>query len=207
MENVITIAELKQFIETNRSKLNRDSTLLMTKGDSFGFIKHQSYLNLTGFYDWVLENGEKIEGGYGDALAIWVEPNAGKIVFGEVAKDVARTHEDFFRNFMFDGYESVPRNLQRFEQELNRMTENEDAIVTGLLDDHTENPFGLIESVKIVEPDNVKLLYKDSYGHEKEKSPKYPMLILKMGESFTQEIKPKANESYKHIKKYNDFKS
>lgn len=197
MKKVITINELKTFLKHNNSKLDDNSAILIVKDNTFGFLKHVSFLNLDGVYDWKLDNGELIEGTYGDALSMWCLPNIGKITYNEISENKC-SFDDLFYNFSFD---TKPPNLKEFKEEIDNIPNN-NAIVTALMG-RDENPFGVIYNIKIKK--NIKLKYHDSWGHDVESSPISPSLILEIGMGFKQIYNPdKTNESY-IIKKYNDF--
>jgi len=203
---MLTVGQIKEFINQHRSELHNDSTVIViNENDNFAFAKHLSYLNMTGSYDWLLPDGEKLEGGYGDVLTIW--PSAtGDIVYGEIGDVNHRGHDDFFQNFMFDGVDGVPDNLEELEKDFKRMQTKDDALVSAIISKGSpqNTDFRIATDIKII-PLETTLIYHDSYGHKKTKSPNHPMLAIICPIELKQEFNPANLKEGMFIKKYGDF--
>jgi hypothetical protein len=196
---LLKIKDLKKFIQDNKNILDDNSTLIITHGDKFAFLKDIMFLNITGVYDWTIDGGEILEGKYGDVVMLTPSSECGTFKDGEKSEDVVRDHEAFFQNFSFSSYDSVPKDLKQFENKELKKVFNDDALVSSRVDDY----FGMITSLSIY--DDITLFYNDSYGHDKVKSPKVPILAFNIGVGLKQVFNPnRTNES--NLKRYNDFK-
>lgn len=205
MPEILTLNEIKEFINTNRSQLDKDSTVILTQGNHFSFLKFVSFLNLEGVYDWEVENGDFLKGKHGDVMSFWGE-SYGTFVVGESSDNKARNHEDFFYNFVFDGLNSVPDNLKDFIKEINQSqgddSPDKNVLISAIMKDHRVGT-----GIRIYEPDDITLNYNDSYGHKKTVSPTTPMLAIECELGLKQKFNPDKskprNESI--IIKFEDF--
>ena len=199
---MLTVGQVKEFINQHRSELHKDSTVIViNEKDEFAFTKHLSYLNMTGAYDWILPDGELLEGGYGDVLTIWPE-SSGEIIYGEIGDVNHSGHDDFFQNFMFDGSDGVPDNLEQFEKDFEKMQTKDDAVVSSIIG--RESPYRLATGIRVL-PLDVLLKYHDSYGHEKSKSSNHPLLAIDCTVMIKQEFNANRLKEGAFVKKYEDF--
>lgn len=205
MSDILTLKEIKNFIDANRSQLDKDSTVILTHKNNFSFVKFASFLNLDGDFDWRMDNGELLEGVHGDVMTLWSEAN-GTFVEGERSDNIARTHDRFFGNFMFDGTDSVPKNLQGFEYEIDKSqgddSPDKKVLISAIMDGHC-----LATGIRIYTND-ITFNYSDSYGHKVSISPSKSILAIECDLGLKQEFNPnkgKTNES-RNIKNFNDFK-
>ena len=90
---MIRFKEIIDFIESNNKSLDKESLVIVRKGDKFGFIRsYVSQLNVEGYYDYYI-NGEQVFKDYkhGDVSSFWVELEGNLLNYYEL-KEPASNH-------------------------------------------------------------------------------------------------------------------
>ncbi len=118
---MIKFKEIIDFIENNNKSLNKESLVIVRKGDMFGFIRsYISQLNVEGYYDYYI-NGEQVFKDYkhGDVSSFWVERKGNLLNYSELKehiKDKVRIDGDYrslVNNMMFGGLDSMFMSYQK----------------------------------------------------------------------------------------------
>ena len=184
---MIKFKEIINFVESNNKSLNKESLVIVRKGDKFGFIRsYVSQLNVEGYYDYYI-NGEQVFKDYkhGDVSSFWVEREGNLLNYSELKehiKDKVRIDGDYralVHNMMFGGLDSMFMTIEKYKKLNTKFKDDSEVVCIGFDDvlGHT------VESIELQE--NLLFDYSDSYGHDTKVQYKYPCVVLILGDEIT----------------------
>lgn len=188
---MIRFKEIIDFIENNNKSLNKESLVIVRKGDKFGFIRsYVSQLNVEGYYDYYI-NGEQVFKDYkhGDVSGFWVDYQGDLLNYSELSDDVKKKvridgdYRSVNSNMSFDSLDSMFMTVEKYKKLNTKSISNfkEDSevvcIAFGNVLGHT------VESIELQE--NLLFDYNDSYGHDTKIQYKYPCVVLILGDEIT----------------------
>ena len=185
---MIRFKEIIDFVENNNNKsLNKESLVIVRKGDKFGFIRsYVSQLNVEGYYDYYI-NGEQVFKDYkhGDVSGFWVDYQGDLLNYSELKehiKDKVRIDGDYrtlVSNMSFDSLDSMFMTVEKYKKLNTNFKEDSEVVCIGFDDvlGHT------VESIELQE--NLLFDYNDSYGHDTKIQYKYPCVVLILGDEIT----------------------
>lgn len=179
---MITYGDLKGFLQINK-EIKGDSLFVIIEGNELRFIKDISFLNLKGYYKWILPNGEALPRKQGYAIGLIDGWNT-KTTFTDGSCNNKLTFDDLTNNTNTvitsdNRVKSLKELMTKLHNNVKENGGSDDSIIVSWRGSIVDK----IESIQ-----NITIYTQDNYGHKVVFSPKKPMLALISNDKLKQEL-------------------